>query len=205
MSKRKTELGTARTQQLAEWLRLGLLKSGKKKGALAALLNLPPSAVSKILSAQREVREYELRIIAEYIEEPVPDALSDTGASSVVHVIQHPTWLQPSVIVAPGVWRSPEASTMRAERIPASPDPRLDGLQQYACYIESDGSCVTCVPYNAFRLSPQLLVTSNKSFACVGCLSTRGRLPRDQLPPVVSPTMRQFAAIKDVPGSLASM
>ncbi len=65
-----------------------------------------------------------------------------------------PPPIRVTAVIAPGVWREAGISVAIAERVPASPDPRVQGLKQYACKIESDGRFVICVPYQEMRPKP---------------------------------------------------
>jgi hypothetical protein len=53
-------------------------------------------------------------------------------------------------------------------------------------------------PFHGFSIS-------NSSFVCNGCVSILSLLDRDHEPPPAFPINRQFAAVKDIPGSLAKM
>lgn len=152
MSKLKTELQRARDAQLAEWLRIGLARTGKRKSALAEALGLDAGAISKLLKGAREFKEAEILQIAEFIGMP-PPPLSDRVSSRVVETLPV-GWAQPTVIIAPDVWRRKGAPVNISERIPLSADPRLEGISQYVCKIEGAKEYAVCVPFAAFRKAP---------------------------------------------------
>ncbi len=157
---------------LRDWVRNGCKKPGKSGKGLAAALGKSPSQVSRMLMKEekvapgkkppRRVRLDELQIIAEYIEEPIPTGLL-SGDASVNNRAQTSTLageqavplLRASVVIAPSVWREVGVTVAIAERIAASPDPRVSGMKQYACKIESEnGRFVVCVPYFTMRREP---------------------------------------------------
>ena len=63
-----------------DWIRDGLLKSGKTQRGLAAALGVDPSAISRLLAGTRQLRVAELPVVAAYLDSPIPPDLSpDTG------------------------------------------------------------------------------------------------------------------------------
>lgn len=156
VSKQKTELQRARDGQLAEWLRLGLAKSGVEKQALARELGLHPSAISHMLRGVREFKEAEVAIISKLIGE-TPPAFSDTSpvSGTRVEMVQSVNWAHPSVIIAANVWREAGAVVQLPDRIPLSPDPRLAGVDQYVCKIEGAPRYAVCVNFGEFRSAPR--------------------------------------------------
>lgn len=155
VSKQKTDIQRTRDRQLAEWLRLGLAKTGVEKQDLAKELGLHPSAISHMLRGAREFKEAEILVISRVIKEP-PPPLSDTEAAGTrVEHVRSIGWANPSVVVAPNVWRQAGAAMSLPERIPLSPDPRLTGSDQYVCKIEGVARYAVCVHFNDFRSSPR--------------------------------------------------
>ena len=160
---------------LRDWVRAGFKKPGKSGKGLAAALGMSPSQVSRMLTkeeklvpgkkAPRRVYLDELRTIAEYIDEPIPTGLLSGEASDNSNRVSAPTstlggeqavpLVRVSVVIAPSVWREVGVTVAIAERIAASPDPRVSGMKQYACKIESEnGQFVVCVPYFTMRREP---------------------------------------------------
>ncbi len=58
--------------ELIRWIDQGLKKPGKSKKDLAAAMGRFPSAVTKLLKGDRDIKTHELPIIAAYLEEPPP-------------------------------------------------------------------------------------------------------------------------------------
>lgn len=58
---------------LANWLASGLEKEGKDVAGLARALKLHPSAIYKMMAGTRDFHLTEIRPIADYIEESVPE------------------------------------------------------------------------------------------------------------------------------------
>lgn len=146
-----------------EWVRQGAAKIGKGAGkGLARALGISESAVSRMLAGKRRIQLAELPKIAEFIGDEVPSeagvattssnkapaqtALGNTQAVPLVRV---------SAVIAPSVWREAGVTVAIAERVPASPDPRIANLKQYACKIEAEPNrFAICVPYTDMRARP---------------------------------------------------
>ncbi len=160
---------------LRDWVRAGCKKPGKSGKGLAAVLGMSPSQVSRMLMKEeklapgkkppRRVRLDELQTIAEYIEEPIPtgllsgDAATNSNRSlsqtAMLGGEQAVPLVRVTVVIAPLVWREVGVSVAIAERVAASPDPRVSGMKQYACKIESEnGRFAVCVPYFSMRREP---------------------------------------------------
>jgi len=152
VSKQKTGLQRARVGQLAEWLRLGLARSGVEKQALAQALGLHPSAISHMLRGARDFKEAEILVISQLIKEPPPPLTSEEVSTGTrVEVVRSVAWTNPTVIIAPNVWREMGALVSLPEHIPLSPDPRLVGVGQYVCKIEGAARYAVCVHFDQFR------------------------------------------------------
>lgn len=72
---------------LIEWLRHGLEKPGKTNTALAAALGLPQSRVAEMKSGRRSIKTSELKVISDYIEEPVPPSILSNSLRRKVTVV----------------------------------------------------------------------------------------------------------------------
>lgn len=143
-----------------DWVRRGLDKPGKNQKGLGAAIGVSESVVSRLLAGKRRIQTAELSIISIYIDEPIPaegrvttpnehppqNALGSAQAVPLVRVV---------AIIAPSVWREAGVSLAIAEKIPASPDPRIAGMKQYACRIEAESNrYAICVPYSDIRAKP---------------------------------------------------
>ena len=155
----------SKTQKLyRDWVRRGLKKKGKNGKGLAAALGISPAQVSRMLKDEetmkpgekppRSIQIEELAVIAAYIEEEVPGDRNNR----TVHLAQGSAavpLVRVLAIVAPAVWREVGVQVALAERVPASPDPRAAGMQQYACKIEAEPNrYAICVPYGDARVKP---------------------------------------------------
>lgn len=58
---------------LTEWLVAGLQKNGKDVAGLAKRLKIHPSAIYKLMAGTRDFHLTEIKPIADYIDEPIPD------------------------------------------------------------------------------------------------------------------------------------
>ncbi|MBA3241609.1 MAG: LexA family transcriptional regulator [Acidobacteria bacterium] len=64
-----------------EWIRKGLDKPGKTQSGLALALNRSPSAITRLLANERELKQREIQRIAEYLEmEPPGGTAPDIAA-----------------------------------------------------------------------------------------------------------------------------
>lgn len=158
MAKRKRPAEEARKAQLAEWLRLGLQKPGKKGIALAHILNEHVSTISKMAHGLRAIKETELEAISKYIEEPIPPVEGggpggdDDGDGE--NLAEALAWASPTVFIAPFVWREEGVETQGAELVPLSMDKRIAGIRQYVAKIDADGSYAICIPFGEWRPKP---------------------------------------------------
>jgi transcriptional regulator with XRE-family HTH domain len=147
-----------------DWLQAGLRKPGKSGKGLAGVLGVSESAVSRLLAGKRRFQLLELPKIAGYLEEEVP--VTDVGGRARAAHEQIPEQselgseqavplVRVTAIIAPAVWREAGTAVAVAERIPASPDPRLARMKQYACRFEAEPSrFAICVRYGDVRASP---------------------------------------------------
>lgn len=142
--------------QLADWLRRGLEKPGKKANVLANLLGVPPSTVTKMGKGGRAIKETEQKTIAEYIEEVVPpiDGQPDDKSSRVTLGAAPEVWVRPSVLLAPSVWREPDMTYQGNDLAPLSPERKYAGFPQYVAKVDADKRCYICVPFDTIRQMP---------------------------------------------------
>lgn len=152
-----------------DWIRKGLAQPGKSGKGLARALGVDNSVVSRMIHGKREIKADELPIIAEYLGLPLPSSqdammlpkinhapdINGAGSrlvqgSPLVHLVPVKAKL------ARGVWREERGSALfSAASVPAIADPRLKGLEQYACEFEDvPGRFGIFVPYNAYRIRP---------------------------------------------------
>lgn len=143
-----------------DWLREGMKKAGKANKGLAQAMKKSESVVSRMLAGERKIHIGDVPAIAGYIEEEPP-----TNNVNVVSLANKtpirlgseqavPGLIRVVSVIAAGVWREAGVAVAIAERVSASPDPRVAGLQQYACKIEVDGRFAICVPYSEMRAKP---------------------------------------------------
>lgn len=151
----------------AEWVKRGLDKPGKSGKGLAAALGISETSVSRIHTVPpgknlRRIQATELQKIAEYLEEDIPSGQNIVGtqlgkspSQAALGSAQAVPLVRVSAVIAPSVWREVGVSVVVAERIPASPDPRVAGMKQYACKIEAEANrFAICVPYGDVRPKP---------------------------------------------------
>lgn len=143
-----------------DWISRGLQKPGKNKKGLAGVLGVHPSQVSQLLKGKRRLLASELTKVSEYLEEAAPSESNNVvtlqtpsaGALGSAHAVP---LVRVAVVIAPSVWREAGAVVLVAERIPASPDPRVASVKQYACRIEAEPNrFAVCVPYGSMRSQP---------------------------------------------------
>jgi hypothetical protein len=166
-----------------DWIRAGLAKTGKSGKGLAGHLKRSESVVSRILSGDRQIKADELPRIADYLESEIPVAAgvrNDTNTTgsrrSGLGLAQSTALVPVMAVIAPAVWREAGGRVMaRKAQVPAVPDPRLAGVPQYACELESDpGHFVICVNYFDIRQRP----TTDD---VVHVVRTRGEMHEDTL------------------------
>jgi hypothetical protein len=158
MAKRKKPAEEARKTQLADWLRRGLQKPGKKGIALAQILNEHVPTISKMARGLRAIKETELEAISKYIEEPIPPM--DGGGIGVEDerdgqdLAEALVWAPPTVFIAPFVWREEGVEIQGSELVPLSMDKRIADIKQYVAKIDADGSYAICIPFGEWRPKP---------------------------------------------------
>ena len=144
-----------------EWVRRGLAKPNKTQKGLGAAMGLSESVVSRLLAGKRRIQTAELHTISEYIDEPIPvegrvNTLNDKSPhNNALGSAQAVPLVRVTAVIAPSVWREAGVLVALTERIPASPDPRIAGMKQYACKIEAEPNrFAICVPYEDIRPRP---------------------------------------------------
>lgn len=145
------------TKPYLAWLRAGLAKRGKTSKGLAAVLGVSEAGVSRMLNGKRRIQIDELRLIESYIEEPIPgrEPNDRTGPDIALSSAHSVPLVRVTAVIAPSVWRETSVALAITERIPASPDPRLRAMKQYACKIEADPNrYAVCVPFGEIRNKP---------------------------------------------------
>lgn len=147
-------------------MKAGLEKPGTSKKGLAGRLQIHPSQVSRMLIGKRKVQVEELSVIADYLGTEIPLAASvRDGTFNASTTSKRSASLGGSLsvqlvpvmaVIAPGAWREAGSGALAGRAaIPAVPDQRLAGLEQYACEIEGEsGSYVVCVRYTDIRQRP---------------------------------------------------
>jgi phage repressor protein C with HTH and peptisase S24 domain len=70
-----------------DWIRNGLAKPGKTQRGLATALGVDPSAISRLLGGDRQLRAAELPVVAAYLESQIPsdftpDLTQESGSST---------------------------------------------------------------------------------------------------------------------------
>lgn len=152
-----------------DWIRRGLAQPGKSGKGLARALGVTDGVVSRMVHGKRPIKADELPIIAEYLELPIPsshdaaiapkiDPAPDTNR--VRRKLNSDT---PEVRLVPvkaklarGVWREDRGNALLSmASVPAVVDPRLNGIDQYACEFEDvPGRFGIFVPYSSYRVRP---------------------------------------------------
>ena len=127
---------------------------------LAKLTGIHESVMSRIIRGVRPLRASEMRAIERVLGVDFKN-LSTTvvPVEQIVSLSRPiPTPIIPVVaIVAAGVWRDRGALVQDKTQVAASPDPRLEGLEQYACRIDGPeygslaGQYAVCVKYFDLR------------------------------------------------------
>lgn len=157
--------------KLIDWIRKGLLKPGKSGKGLARHLGVNNSVVSRMIHGKRSIKPEELPLIAEYLEDPIPPFqgasdlpkighTTDTNGmeSKVVRLSPQVRLVEVKAKLALGVWREERVGgrpLVSIASVPALVDPRLKGIEQYACELEeSPGRFCIFVPYANYRVSP---------------------------------------------------
>jgi len=64
-----------------DWIRDGLAQPGKTQRGLAAALGIDPSAISRLLGGERQLRAAELPLVAAYLEAAIPAGLAPETAA----------------------------------------------------------------------------------------------------------------------------
>lgn len=127
---------------------------------LAKLTGIHESVISRIIRGSRELRTSEMRTIEQVLgvdfSRLSTTALPLERTVSLSRPVRTP--IVPVIaIIAVGVWRDRGALVQDRTQVAASPDPRLEGLEQYACRIDGPeygalaGQFAVCVKYFDIR------------------------------------------------------
>ena len=151
------------TKDHIAWLLAGLQQPGKTQKGLGKALGVDESGVSKMLKNKRRLQIYEIPKAAAYlgIPEPGPAGPADHSVAST----DRKTHSVPvTKIACGGVWREEGVSmVIDAVHIPHAPEPRLEGLIQYATRIDGTdfnkvlrpGDYAIFVPFADVRSEPR--------------------------------------------------
>jgi plasmid maintenance system antidote protein VapI len=148
-----------------DWIKAGLSQPGKSGKGLAGHLKRSESVVSRILSGERQIKADELPRIADYLGTEIPlggsvrngaNYANTTQRRSALATAQSVRLVSVMAVIAPAVWREAgSAGVSSRTQVPAVPDQRLSGLEQYACEIEAEpGHFAICVNYFELRQRP---------------------------------------------------
>ena len=155
-------------KELREWLRAGLAKTDKKRTAteLAKILGVERTAISKILSGNRQVKAHEVRKIAEYIEEAPPFGDYSTPIPSIAKPTPLDKIAKYCGDIAARVWKDMSIQgVVLEEKVRHFPTERYADLNQGYLRITDDscnlfakkGELVWVVLYDTVRTDPQNL------------------------------------------------
>ncbi|MFG1334010.1 hypothetical protein V5F41_22500 [Xanthobacter autotrophicus] len=125
-----------------QWIKLGLQKPGKNASGLAKVLGRNPSAVTRMVNGERQVKANELPLISSYLGEPVPivGKMAATEAPDVARVtasVRNATAVRVAGEVAAGTWLEilddfdPSDATGDWPVSPIPADPRYPALAQF--------------------------------------------------------------------------
>lgn len=148
------------TIDAAQWIRDALATTGKSQKGLAAALGITQPQVSRLVTGKRRLRAAEIPVLESYFGISYPQR---TQSMPLVPVLSRPTSTRTIVVrfvICSCVWREKGSKIVDQTLVAASPDPRLENLEQYSCRIEGSnmrdlvGQYAVCVPYKDLRLSP---------------------------------------------------
>lgn len=131
-----------------EWLKTGLAQPNKTQRGLAEALGVAPSAVSRLLSGERELLANEIAKAASYLEVPPPLV----GRQAVEPVKTIPV----RYVVARGIWRERGLTPfLSISSVPIVYDSRYAGMEQWAARLDGSQAYVVCVSYEQARARPR--------------------------------------------------
>ena len=149
-----------------EWLKNGLRQPGKSNVGLARALGIDGSGVSRLLKGDRKLKLEEVPKAAAYLGIDPPghhvNVFNEPSSATNRHNLRKVVSL--TKIAAGGVLREVGVPLIfEAVAIPLVPEPRLNGLEQYATRIDgtdfnkilSPGDYALFVPYKDMRKAPQ--------------------------------------------------
>lgn len=150
---------------VGDWLRRALsVRKGIGK-EIASALEIETSAVSRLKSNKRRVQLTEVRVIERVSGVRAPLSIVSTNDQEQRPTFQNGggslggeqavTLVRVLVVIAPSVWRAVGVTVAVTDRVPYVPDVKLQGMQQYACKIESEeNKYAICVPHEGIRVRP---------------------------------------------------
>ena len=129
-----------------EWLRDALKESGKTNKQLADHLRLDPSAVTRMLNGERQIKSIEIPPITRFLRVAPP---KEFGSLEIYPTQQ----IKVGGIISAGVWRDTSITDLELEELPVVQ--QGDGVDRYALKVEGDsanliipdGSYAICVAY----------------------------------------------------------
>ena len=137
-----------RARMFIEWLRNGLAQPHKTQRGLAEALGVAPSAVSRLLSGEREFLANEIAKAAIYLNVPPPLV----GRQPIERVQTIPV----RYVVARGLWRERGVVPFtNLSNIPIVCDSRYAGMEQWAARMDASQAYVVCVAYEQARAMPR--------------------------------------------------
>lgn len=141
------------------WVKASLNRTTKSAKGLAKVLGIHPAGVTSMIKPYgRKAQVDEVPKIVAYIgKEPpagilpgIEEPFELQGARAVT-----PTRKVPIVaVIAPDMWRDGEAEIRPMGTVAVMEDDRLEGFDQYACWIDRPRSYAICVPYFEMRTKP---------------------------------------------------
>lgn len=145
----------------SKWLQDALRQTHKSQKGLATALGISESQTSRLVKGDRKLRLDEIPIVEQYFGMTFPQQGESAPIVPVLSRITPVRTIPVRVVVATGLWREKGSTIMDQTQVPASPDPRLASVEQYAGRVDGPeygsfvGQYAVCVPYPALRLNPQ--------------------------------------------------
>ena len=160
--RRKADVQGDQQAGLRHWIKSNLNRRSKPAKGLASAMGLHPSQVVQMLKpGGRGIQVHEVQKIVDYIGSSPPPGVWRVGAateadSTGTRGITPTRRVRIVAVIAPGAWRDADADFVRpvGVSIPEDADPRLEGFEQYACWIEQPRSYAICIPYFEYRKKP---------------------------------------------------
>jgi phage repressor protein C with HTH and peptisase S24 domain len=152
-------------EKLIDWVEAGLTKPGKSKVGLAKALRLDPSAITRILKGERQVKLIEVPLISAYIEEPAPGfpTESDSQATLPGGAVMQPGHTFPVYASAEG---GPGEIIRSAEPVDWIPRPTAlaNVKDAYGLIIVGDSMESELEPGDTAYVNPHLPIIFDKTY-----------------------------------------